>query len=282
MPLRLPGDLRHIAQRHIDRWSDGLTGPDGVPDVAELGRLRVAPDEGFGRRVADLYERAVRFQCDPDLLERYEIVKLHNRMLYDEVTAAGITVRPWTRDGQPYRDSRDLRGRVVRTGTLEVFLTERGHGPLPGGGADGRDPGHRDAEPRGGSRRGKGGPEAGGDGGRHPLRGPSGVRAGGVDLQHNDLFRVVHDLFGHVMFGHTFGPAGELLAARCQMQLYPRAAWPVVFAEQVGQVCWFYYGPHRALPPGRRPYPEQKVLAFPDRFLDTFAGLFRRAEEGPP
>lgn len=231
-----------------------MEGSGGVPEVAELGRLRVAVDEGFGREVAVLYERAVHFESDPNLLERYEIVKLHNRMLYDEVTAAGVAVRPWTRDGQPYRDSRDLRDRVVRTGVLEVFLTARGHGPLTG------DPG----------------------GGRHPLRGPSGVRVDGTDLQHNDLFRAVHDLFGHVMFGHSFGPAGELLAARCQMQLYPRAAWPVVFAEQVGQVCWFYYGPHRALPPGRRPYPEQKVLAFPDRFLDAFAGLFRRVEEEPP
>lgn len=252
MPARVPGTLRRIAQGHIDRWSDGWQGADGVRDVMDLGRLRVRAVEEFGRRVAVLYERAVPFQCDPDLLERYEIVKLHNRILYDEVTAAGISVRPWTGEGQPYRDSRDLRGRVVRTGVLEVFLTADGHGPF-----------------------------AGDEGGRHPLRGPSGLRADGVDLQHNDLFRAVHDLFGHVMFGHTFGPAGELLAARCQMQLYPRAAWPVVFAEQVGQVCWFYYGPHRELPPGRRPYPEQKVLAFPDRFLDAFAGLFRRAEEEP-
>ncbi|WP_051468905.1 hypothetical protein [Actinomadura oligospora] len=258
VPVRLPGGLRRIAQHHIDRWSGGVVGPDGVPDVAELGRLRVTVDEGFCREVAVLYERAVRFECDPGLLERYEIVKFHNRMLYDEVTAAGVAVRPWTRDGQPYRDSRDLRGRVVRTGALEVFLTARGHGPLGVGGG------------------------VGGGGGGHPLRGPSGVRVDGTDLQHNDLFRVVHDLFGHVMFGHSFGPAGELLAARCQMQLYPRAAWPVVFAEQVGQVCWFYHGPHRALPPGRRPYPEQKVLAFPDRFLDAFAGLFRHAEEEPP
>ncbi|RFU38934.1 hypothetical protein DZF91_25065, partial [Actinomadura logoneensis] len=163
MPPRLPGDLRRIAQRHIERWSEGQRGHEAYSDVAELGRLRVAPDEEFGRRVADFYERAARFQCDPVLLERYEIVKFHNRMLYDEVTAAGITVRPWTRDGQPYRDSRDLRDRVVRTGVLEVFLTERGHGPLPDGGAAECGDGGRGTAGRAPTGRGDGGR---GDGGR--------------------------------------------------------------------------------------------------------------------
>ncbi|EWM64815.1 LOW QUALITY PROTEIN: hypothetical protein MCBG_01948, partial [Micromonospora sp. M42] len=90
---------------------------------------------------------------------------------------AGIRVLPWTGPGQPYRDSRDLIARVRATGLLHVFLTRHGHGPA---GADGD----------------------------HPLRAPAGVRAGGEELLHNDIFRAVHDVFGHVLFGNTFGPRG--------------------------------------------------------------------------
>jgi hypothetical protein len=66
----------------------------------------------------------------------------------------------------------------------------------------------------------------------------------GVELTHNDLFRVVHDVFGHVVFGYSFGPSGELKATYCQMALLPEVVRPVVFAKQVSQTCWFFFGPH--------------------------------------
>ncbi|HEX2317147.1 MAG TPA: crotonobetainyl-CoA--carnitine CoA-transferase [Thermomonospora sp.] len=242
----VPALLLRAAQAHVDRWLAGEAAER--PPLGRLAGLRVRPDVAYCRAVAAAYQAAPRFDPAPQLQNRYQTLKLYTLRAYHAAVAAGVVVEPWRRPGQPYRDSRDLRARVGRTGRLAVFLTAAGHGP-------------------------------GGDAAPHPLREPSGVRAGGVEFAHNDLFRAVHDLFGHVMFGHGFGPAGEFLAAYVQMQLYPREVWPVLFTEQVGQICWFFHGPHADEPPHRRPYPEQKVFACPDRFLDAFAGMFRLEED---
>ncbi|QFG27153.1 crotonobetainyl-CoA--carnitine CoA-transferase [Actinomadura sp. WMMB 499] len=221
---------------------------DPRPSVARLQRLRVSLDEDYCREVAAYYQRAPRRRDSPGLRRSYEMLKQHSRLLYRSAVAAGFAVEPWRGDGPPYRDSRDLRERVTATRRLRVLPTAVGHGPPS-------------------------------DTGAHPLREPSGVRVRGEDVPHNDLFRAVHDLFGHVMFGHGFGPAGEFAATRVQGRLYPPEAWPALFTEQVGQTCWFFYGPHRSVPAPRRPYPDQKVFAFPDPFLDAFAGLFRFEED---
>jgi hypothetical protein len=236
------------AQRYCDRQ-----GRRRVRRIAELSRLVAVPDEAICRDVADRFERQPRVAYDEALARRYRRLKYEIHDLYDAVVDAGIAVEPWLQPGQPYRDLADLVRKVRETATIHVFLTRNGHGPA-------------------------------GSTGFHPLREPSGVIAGGTELTHNDLFRVVHDVFGHVMFGHGFGPAGELTAAYCQMALLSESSRFVVCAEQVAQTCWFFYGPHLRdeagrlqrpgdrgyVPPRRRPFPEQKVFAAERRDLAAF------------
>ncbi|WP_329520754.1 crotonobetainyl-CoA--carnitine CoA-transferase [Spirillospora sp. NBC_01491] len=253
-------DLQSAAQAHVDRWLPGRRSRR-VP-IARFGRARVRLDEEFCREVAACYDAADGSADDPVLLRRYESLKRQNLRLYQAATDAGVAVEPWRGEGQPYRDSSDLCGSVALTRRLQVYLTGAGHGPPS-------------------------------DTGAHPLREPSGVREGGVEFRHNDLLRAVHDLFGHVMFGHGFGPKGEFLATRCQMHLYTRDVHPVLFTEQIGQLCWFFFGPHLLtrtgrlpvrgepgyVPPSRRPYPRQKVFTYPDHFLDAFHAMFQLEEE---
>ena len=225
--------------------------------VVRLAGLEALPDEPFCRDVADRFDRMPPISYDRALARRYDRLKRETRVQYQAVLEAGIEVEPWLKPGQPYRDSADLVRNVRRTGTIQVFLTRDGHGPVDGAGF-------------------------------HPMREPSGVTARGVELSHNDLFRVVHDVFGHVMFGHGFGPAGEFKAAYCQMALLSDTARPVVFTEQVAQTCWFFYGPHLRdgsgrvrrpgdpgyLPPRRRPFPEQKVFPAERSDVDAFESMF--------
>jgi len=243
--------LVDAAQRCADR---GAAKPVRVALLADLVAL---PDESICRDVADRFDRLPRMSYDHALAWRYDRLKRETRAQYHAVREAGIEVEPWLGQGQPYRDSAELIRHVRRTGTIQVFLTREGHGPIGGAGF-------------------------------HPMREPSGVTARDVELTHNDLFRVVHDVFGHVMFGHSFGPAGEFKAAYCQMALLSDTARPVVFTEQVAQTCWFFYGPHlrdRAgrlrrpgepgyVPPHRRPFPEQKVFAPERSDLDAFESMF--------
>ena len=243
------------AQGCINRSREPLAG-----HVGRLARLVAVPDDDFCRDVADRFERLPRLTWNVALARRYGRLKQETRAHYEAVLDAGIDVEPWMRPGQPYRDSADLVQKVRETGVIRVFLTRGGHGPFPSTEF-------------------------------HPMREPSGVLARGVELRHNDLFRVVHDVFGHVIFGHGFEIAGELKAAYTQMALLSEGARLAVFTEQVAQTCWFFFGPHLRdehgrvrgpgdrgyVPPHRRPFPEQKVFAAERRDLEAFGDMFELA-----
>jgi hypothetical protein len=252
-------ELMAIAQRCRDRVDRGREWP--LADLARLADLVVVIDDGFCRDVADRHEQAPLLAYDAALAEQYERTKQESRVLFEDILAAGFVVEPWLQPGEPYQDSRELRRFVQETRTIRVLLSGDAHGPP-------------------------------GSSGFHPLRHGSGIMVGGVELLHNDLIRTIHDLFGHVMLGTSFGPMGELKAAYCQMALHSDDARAVLFSEQVAQTCWFYFGPHlrdeagRLRRPGEsgyvapraRPYPEQKVYRTEPGDLSTFRRMFYLTE----
>jgi len=251
--------LRSIAQDCVDRQQAADRWPRY--SIGQLPGARVALNEGYCKEVAAYYASAPALAWDGTLRRRYGRLKEETLGLYQTIIEAGITVEPWLEGGQPYRSSGELREDVRRSGRLRIYLTDSGHGRRPSSGY-------------------------------HPLREPSGISVAGVEFRHNDLFRAVHDVFGHVMLDAGFGIKGEFLAAFCQLAIYPREVHPVLFTEQVGQICWFFYGPHLMntagalprrgetgyIPPARRPYPEQKVCVFPGWFLDAFTSAFHFAD----
>ncbi|MEH1014703.1 hypothetical protein V6U90_16525 [Micromonospora sp. CPCC 206060] len=253
-------DLLRVAQEYVDRQP-----PSRRRDVplAHLDGLAVHLDEDYCREVADYFHQAPMLAYDETLRARYDRLKQENRAQYQVLLDAGVEVVPWQGPGQPYRNSAELVREVRRTRRLRLYLTRNGHGPRPGAEA-----------------------------GFHPLREPSGVVLGDVELTHNDLFRVVHDLFGHVMFHNSFGPRGEFKATYCHLHMYSDEVHPVLFTEHLGQFCWFFFGPHLRgpdgrlrqpgdpgyLPPPDRPYAEQKVFPFVRTYIDRFSNAFQIRE----
>jgi hypothetical protein len=252
--------IRSVARRYVNRWLPERT---GVVDIMErLSRRALRLDEGFCREVADHFAAQPPYTWGPELARRYALLQTESMRQYEAIVAAGVRIEPWLGGGQPYDGSRHLRDSVLATGTLAVYLTRDGHGPSPS-----------DVP--------------------HPMRGSSGVRCNGVELSHNDIFRAVHDVFGHVMFGHSMGPAGEFRATYCHMAMYSDEVHPVLFSEQISQICWFFYGPHLRVaagrlpgrdepgwvPPPARPYAEQKVFDCPQWFVERFKAGF--GEESP-
>ena len=49
-------------------------------------------------------------------------------------------------------------------------------------------------------------------------------QVGGVRFLYNDVFRAVHDFFGHVAPGNSFTARGEFMAAWDHCQMYRRNA----------------------------------------------------------
>jgi hypothetical protein len=60
----------------------------------------------------------------------------------------------------------------------------------------------------------------------------------------NDIFRVVHDMFGHLKEGNGFRSEGEENAWRSHAAMFSDAARPAMTNETRGQNSWVNYGPY--------------------------------------
>lgn len=58
----------------------------------------------------------------------------------------------------------------------------------------------------------------------------------------NEMFRAVHDVNGHFAGMADFTLNGELDALRQHKYRYTTEAWPALFGETLGQLCYFHDG----------------------------------------
>lgn len=76
--------------------------------------------------------------------------------------------------------------------------------------------------------------------------------------EENDMFRAVHDAFGHAAIGRSFSRHGEEAAFHSHSQMYGSQARRALAAETRGQNSVFIYRNY-----GRK-FPEQKLVDLPD------------------
>lgn len=91
----------------------------------------------------------------------------------------------------------------------------------------------------------------------------------------NTIFRAVHEVYGHIANGNSFGPRGEDIAWWSHGQMYSPQAIGAMSTETIGQNSWVNFGPHRfdetgALQPAR---PSAKAGLLPQ---------FGQRTVGPP
>lgn len=216
----------------------GFSGPDPrLVDVAEqyarangidLRRQSeyVDVDPARAARIADAYEAMPHAPQDPAVREAYENLIRQTRAQYDALVAAGYQfwfVDPSSPEGAAYLDSpwnamRDLR----ENQSMGSYPTDDGFGS------------------------GDFNPEA------NPLLADTGIQwpVGSPDGQTmkpvfaNDLFRVVHDAFGHGLEGAGFRARGEENAWQAHVRLFTGSAVGAITSETRGQNSWLNYGPH--------------------------------------
>lgn len=109
----------------------------------------------------------------------------------------------------------------------------------------------------------------------------------------NDVFRAVHDTFGHGMRGNTFGPIGEYNAWLAHKEMYSSDARRVMTTETLGQNTFTNYGPHMRdangnllgkadagyIKPADRPFASQKVALMPEEIIDIAGKVVEDASE---
>ena len=79
---------------------------------------------------------------------------------------------------------------------------------------------------------------------KNPLLADSGERWDGHPVAINDIFRAVHDYFGHAKEGVGFRGDGEENAWRSHAAMYSPLARLALTSETRGQNSWLNYGPH--------------------------------------
>src|SRR6185312_3117966 len=172
-------------------------------------------DPALETKIAQAFENMKHDPNDPQVKAAYDALAKETMAQWQAIKDTGLKV-DWIKPGQadPYADTpRSAERDVVENNHWWGFPTEEGFGSDP-------------------SLKG------------NPLLKDSGEVIGGRHASVNDVFRVVHDLFGHIKDGNGFTPSGEDNAWRSHYAMFSPLARSALTTETRGQTSWVNYGPH--------------------------------------
>ena len=198
--------------------------------------LHERADPERGARIADIFESLEHAPDDPEVAAAYDALIEETLEQWHALIEGGF-VFEFIPEGvvDPYPRARDALA-DMRKGHLWVFPTDQGYGS---------------------------GDDAITD---HPMLRPVGINVGGRDLVANDIFRAVHDVFGHGMEGVYFGPSGEETAWQSHIRMFSELAGRALTTETRGQNSWVNFGPlgeQNRADPVNTTYSEQKAALMP-------------------
>ncbi|HSR80690.1 MAG TPA: hypothetical protein VLL28_07935, partial [Hyphomicrobiaceae bacterium] len=179
----------------------------------------VPVDEPRARAIARAYEAMPHRPTDAEVQRSYEALAKETRDQYELLNRSGAKFEPVPRDvPDPYGATPRLAQKdFLENKHMYYFPTEAGFGSEASG-----------AVAKEGQK----------------MLEPSGVKIAGKEVPFNDLFRVVHDVFGHHKEGLGFRAAGEENAWRSHGRMYSPEALPAMTSETRGQNSWVNYGPY--------------------------------------
>ena len=193
-------------------------------------------------RVGRAFEEMVHAPDDPAVIASYQAFKQETLAQYRTLEQAGYRFEFMPEGADPYSNSPRLaQADFTQNKRLYVFSTEEGYGR--GGITDAQR-----AE--------------------NPLLEETGLEWDGRPVLFNDLFRAVHDVFGHFKEGVGFRAAGEENAWRSHSAMYSEQARGAMTTETRGQNSWLNYGPYGALNRRAKTYAtvfsDQKIGLMPE------------------
>lgn len=226
--------------------ASNISTPEGQP-IRQLDQERSV-------RIADAYEAMEHNPNDPEVKASYEAMASETLSQYNTIQDAGYTVELWDGEGEPYANSTAMLDDLRNNNHLYVLPTEAEFGETP----------ITDQQRQ-----------------ENPLLRDSGITdANGRRMLINDVFRFVHDVFGHGERGNSFGPLGEENAWDVHARMYSDQARRAMTTETRGQNSWVNFGPQLRNSEGRVPrrgeegyvpvseraFAEQKIGLLPEEF----------------
>lgn len=216
----------------------------GLPYTPPTTFARVDPARA--KRIADAFDAMPHAPNDPDVKAAYAAMINETLAQWRAIKKTGLKVEFIT-GADPYAASPRLAILdVLENNHLWVFPTESGFGVS----------------------------EA--DVSSNPLLAPTAEKIDGRVLLANDVFRIVHDYFGHIKDGNGFRADGEENAWRSHSAMYSPLARRAMTTETRGQNSWVNYGPYgaqnRSASGGETHYADQKTGLLPEWVVEEGAG----------
>ena len=177
-------------------------------------------DAARAKRIADEYERMADDPNHPLVKAAYDAMIRETMAQYQAAKAAGFKAEFWDpeKERDPYEASPRLAIEDVnKNHHMYVFPTYFGYGSKKFSAEDVQ---------------------------KNPLLADSGERWNGYPVTVNDIFRAVHDYFGHAKEGVGFRHDGEENAWRSHASMYSPLARLAMTSETRGQNSWLNFGPH--------------------------------------
>jgi hypothetical protein len=201
---RLRNEPLPDATRISDKFAE-RTGRDR-PRTENLKRL----DEERSKKISDAFDALTETPADPRTIKSYEALANETLEQYQSIIDDGYTVV--INNTEPYDNSQDMINDLRDNKRMKIFSTEAGFG----------DTAITDEQRA-----------------SNPMLRDSGFTdANGQPLLVNDVFRFVHDFFGHAKVGNSFGPRGEEIAWQVHSQMYSPTARRAMTTETRGQNSW--------------------------------------------
>jgi hypothetical protein len=168
-------------------------------------------------RLADAYEEMQDNPSDPEVQEAYNALAKETVDQYKAMTEAGYEIEIYEGDGEPYANSQEMIDDLKNNKHMYIFSTESGFG----------EQGITDTQRK-----------------ENSMLQDSGFKdKNGKPLLINDLFRGVHDFFGHSERGNGFGAKGEENAWDVHARMFTDKARRAMTTETRGQNSWVNFGP---------------------------------------
>lgn len=190
-------DASTIADRYAKK--SGITMQEVIP-VTSL-------DKENSKAISDEFEKMKDDPTNPEVSAAYNKMAEETIAQYKEIVKDGYFVE--INNEEPYSSSEDMIKDLKENKRFKVFSTESGFG----------DTGITEKQRS-----------------ENPLLKDSGFKdVNGETLLVNDVFRFVHDFFGHAKFGNSFGPIGEENAWMIHSVMYSPLARRAMTSETRGQ-----------------------------------------------
>jgi hypothetical protein len=223
-----------VAQRYMADRGETYSPPSNYVKV----------DPARATRIADAFEAMEHDPRNPKVKAAYDAMISETVAQYEAMLKTGIKIEFAPKDTDPYNDNpRNMTEDVRNNNHMWVFGTRDGFGS-----------------------------DATFDPSENPLLAETGHTISGQTALANDLFRAVHDYFGHVKEGVGFRADGEENAWRAHAAMYSDVARKAATTETRGQNSWLNYGPYgetnRTAKVGDTHFADQKIGLLPDWVME--------------